>query len=78
MTIPGAILASDLAVGSTVKLMEGSAAVEYLVVNQGIPSNSNLYDASCNGIWLLRKDCSLNMIWNENTNALNYSTSNIY
>ena len=78
MTIPGAILASDLAVGSTVKWMEGSAAVEYLVVNQGIPSNSNLYDASCNGIWLLRKDCSLNMIWNENTNALNYSTSNIY
>lgn len=50
------ILASSLAVGTTVKLMEGGTAVEYLVVNQGIPGNSNLYDASCDGTWLLRKD----------------------
>lgn len=50
------ILASSLAVGSTVKLMEGGTAVEYLVVNQGIPENSSLYDASCDGTWLLRKD----------------------
>ena len=50
------ILAQDIAVGSTVKLMEGGTAVEYLVVNQGIPENSNLYDASCDGTWLLRKD----------------------
>ena len=50
------ILASDLAVGSTVKLMEDGTAVEYLVVNQGIPENSSLYDASCDGTWLLRKD----------------------
>ena len=49
------ILAQDIAVGSTVKLMEGGTAVEYLVVNQGIPSNSSLYDASCDGTWLLRK-----------------------
>ena len=40
------MLASSLAVGSTVKLMESGTAVEYLVVNQGIPSNSNLYDSS--------------------------------
>lgn len=50
------VRAGDLPVGSTVKLMEGGTAVEYLVVNQGIPSSSNLYDASCNGTWLLRKD----------------------
>lgn len=31
------ILASSLAVGTTVKLMEGGTAVEYLVVNQGFP-----------------------------------------
>lgn len=49
------ILASDLAVGSTVKLMENGSAVEYLVVNQGIPSASSLYDESCDGTWLLRK-----------------------
>lgn len=57
------ILASDLAVGSTVKLMEGSTAVEYLVVNQGIPGNSSLYDASCDGTWLLRKDCHSSRQW---------------
>ena len=50
------IQAGTLAVGSVVKLMEGGTAVEYLVVNQGIPSNSSLYDASCDGTWLLRKD----------------------
>lgn len=47
------VLASSLAVGSTVKLMEDGTAVEYLVVNQGIPENSSLYDASCDGTWLL-------------------------
>lgn len=55
------ILASTLPVGSTVKLMEGGTAVEYLVVNQGIPGNSSLYDASCNGTWLLRKDVHSNV-----------------
>ena len=64
MTIPSiGILASDLAVGTVVKLMEGSTAVEYLVVNQGIPSNSSLYDASCDGTWLLRKDCLAEQYW---------------
>ena len=58
------ILASSLAVGTTVKLMEGGTAVEYLVVNQGIPSNSDLYDASCDGTWLLRKDIHSNRQWN--------------
>ena len=57
------VLASSLAVGSTVKLMEGGAAVEYLVVNQGIPGNSSLYDASCDGTWLLRKDIHSDRKW---------------
>ena len=43
------ILASDLAVGDIVKLTENGTPVEYIVVNQGIPENSGLYDASCNG-----------------------------
>ena len=57
------ILASTLPVGSTVKLMEGGTAVEYLVVNQGIPENSSLYDASCDGTWLLRKNIHSNRQW---------------
>ena len=50
------ILAQALPVGSTVKLMENGTAVEYLVVNQGIPETA-VYDASCDGTWLMRKDC---------------------
>ena len=70
------VLASSLAVGSTVKLMEGGTAVEYLVVNQGIPGNSNLYDASCDGTWLLRKDIHSNRQWH--TSDVNeYETSAI-
>ena len=70
------ILAQDIAVGSTVKLMEGGAAVEYLVVNQGIPSNSSLYDASCDGTWLLRKDIHSERQWNT-SKANKYETSAI-
>ena len=70
------ILASTLPVGSTVKLMENGAAVEYLVVNQGIPSNSNLYDASCDGTWLLRKDIHSNRQWDPN-NVNKYESSEI-
>lgn len=65
------MLASSLAVGSTVKLMEGGVAVEYLVVNQGIPSNSSLYDSSCDGTWLLRKDIHSERQWA-------YSNDNVY
>ena len=70
------ILASTLPVGSTVKLMENGAAVEYLVVNQGIPSNSSLYDASCDGTWLLRKDIHSERQWNS-SNVNDYANSAI-
>lgn len=70
------VLASSLAVGSTVKLMEGGTAVEYLVVNQGIPENSSLYDASCNGTWLLRKDVHSNRKWHD-SNVNKYESSAI-
>ena len=43
------ILASDLAVGDIVKLMENGTPVEYIVVNQGKPYDSSLYDDSCDG-----------------------------
>lgn len=73
---PG-VLASSLAVGSTVKLMEGGTAVEYLVVNQGIPSNSSLYDASCDGTWLLRKDIHSERQWDSGSGDDAYKTSTI-
>ena len=70
------VLASSLAVGSTVKLMEGGTAVEYLVVNQGIPENSSLYDASCDGTWLLRKYIHSERQWNT-SNVNKYESSAI-
>ena len=70
------ILASTFPVGSTVKLMEGGTAVEYLVVNQGIPSNSDLYDSSCDGTWLLRKDIHSNRRWHT-SNVNKYESSEI-
>ena len=70
------VLASDLPVGSVVKLMESGTAVEYLVVNQGIPSNSDLYDASCDGTWLLRKDIHSQRQWNS-VNVNKYGSSSI-
>lgn len=49
------ISASEIAVGSSVYLMFNGAATEFLVIHQGNP-DSSLYDASCNGTWLLMKD----------------------
>lgn len=71
------IQAGTLAVGSTVKLMESGTAVEYLVVNQGIPSNSSLYDASCDGTWLLRKDIHSERQWDSGSGDDAYKTSTI-
>ena len=71
------ILASDLAVGSVVKLMENGVATEYLVVNQGKPSGSSLYDDSCDGTWLLRKDIKENRQWHS-SNVNDYQNSTIH
>lgn len=59
-------------VGSTVKLKENGVAVDYLVVHQGKPSS--IYDSSCDGTWLLRKDIIENRVWDSgNVNNLEQS-----
>lgn len=70
------IKASDLPIGQIVKLMEGGVETEFIVVNQGIPSGSSLYDESCNGTWLLRKDIKEQRVWN-NVNVLRYDETTI-
>ena len=69
------ILASEIAVGSTVKLMENGVAAEYLVVHQGLPSS--MYDESCNGTWLLRKDCYESRQWHSSNSNI-YASSTIH
>ncbi len=65
---------STLEVGTLVKINENGAPVEYLIVNQGNPDPS-MYDASCDGCWVLRKDIAENRVWNITNN--NYKNSNI-
>lgn len=69
------ILANTLAVGSTVKLMENGTAAEYLVVHQGLPSS--MYDASCDGMWVLRKDIYESRQWHS-SNSNSYKASTIH
>lgn len=76
MNLPGGIQAGSLSVGSVVKLMEGSTAVEYLVVNQGIPGNSSVYDSSCDGTWLLRKNIHSGQYFDQEESN-NYGSSDI-
>ena len=72
----GGVPASSLAVGSSVYLKENGTNVEYLVVHQGNPSTS-LYDASCNGTWLLRKAIYKKLVFSRSYNNL-YAESSLH
>ena len=69
-------LLGQVAVGSIVKINENGSPTNYIVVNQGIPGNSPLYDASCNGTWLLRQDIYGDATWSLVSNN-DYSESNV-
>ena len=74
---PSGTNAGDIDVGTEVILNENGQPVNYLIVNQGIPSA--LYDASCEGTWLLRKNIAENRQWHSsNSNAYGPSTINAY
>lgn len=80
--LSGAVLfkkakAGDLQVGSIVQLKVNGTLTDFIVVNQGIPSNSGLYDSSCNGTWLLMKDCYEKRQWNS-SNSNSYKASTIH
>lgn len=65
---------STLEVRTLVKINENGAPVEYLIVNQGLPSS--MYDTSCDGCWVLRKDIATKWIWNSTNN--DYKNSEIH
>ena len=66
---------STLDVGHSVYLNVGGVRKEFLVVHQGLPSS--LYDASCDGTWLLMKDIYENRQWH-NPNINSYKESAIH
>ena len=67
----------NVPVGQVVKLKENGSPVNYLVVHQGRPSS--IYDASCNGTWLLRQDIAEEREWDiGNSNVLESSDIHAY
>ena len=65
----------EQAVGSIVKLNESGSPVEFIVVQQGNPDPA-LYDASCDGTWVLMKNIYTNGKWDDNDN--DYAHSNVH
>lgn len=56
-------LLGNVAVGTVLKLNESGSPQNYIVVHQGKPSS--IYDESCNGTWLLRKDLIESEFWDD-------------
>lgn len=67
--------AGDIDVGATVKINENGQPVDYLIVHQGLPGD--MYDASCEGTWCLRKDIVANRRWNS-SNVNDYANSTVH
>ena len=63
------------AVGSIVKIGVKGSTREFIVVHQGLPSS--MYDASCNGTWMLMKDIYNLSVWNS-VESGNYSSSVVH
>lgn len=71
------ISAGDLQVEQEVYLNENNTPVNYIVVHQGLPSD--IYDASCEGTWCLRKDIAESRQWHSsNSNSYKASTIHTY
>lgn len=63
------------AVGNIVKLKVNGTAKEFIVVHQGKPGS--MYDDSCNGTWLLMKDCYEKRVWSS-ADVNKYESSDIH
>ena len=69
--------AGDYVVDDIVQLRENLVPVDYIVVHQGLPGS--IYDASCDGTWLLRKDIAENRQWDSgSSNVLETSDIQAY
>ncbi len=68
---------SEMPVGGTVKIKVNGTEKDFLVVQQGKPSD--IYDDSCDGVWLLMKDIYESRSWHSsNVNKLESSTIHSY
>ena len=69
------VKASELAVGDSVWMSVDGILTEFVVVHQGNP-DSTIYDASCNGTWLMMKDLYVKQVWG--FSDANYSQSSVH
>ena len=65
----------DKEIGSIVKLKFNGILQEFLVVHKGIPSS--IYDKSCDGVWLLMKNCYEHCDWHS-SDVSDYANSTIH
>lgn len=65
----------DKAVGDIVKIKEDGVDVEYIIVHKGKPSD--LYDDSCNGVWVLRRRTHSDMTW-DGTISIHDGSSSVH
>ena len=70
-----AVALNSKAIGSTVKLKVDGTARDFIIVHKGKPSS--LYDSSCDGIWLLLKDCLEQKQWHA-SNVNDYANSDLH
>lgn len=65
----------NLSVGSVIQLNENGLPVDYIIVHQGNP-DPEMYDASCNGTWVVRKDILEIQAWDGSNN--DYKNSDVH
>lgn len=64
----------DMAVGSTVKIKVDGTLTDFLIVQQGNP-DSSVYDASCEGTWVLMNEICTYLEWD--SRRAEYASSDI-
>ena len=75
--LPDKRAASDYAIGKSVFLKVNGIKTEFIVVHHGLPSS--IYDSSCNGTWLLMKNCYEMVAYCDSYGGTNdYEKSNVY
>lgn len=71
---------NDYVVGTTVYVNVNSVRTPFILVNKGLPATStNMYDSSCDGMWLVMSNIYEKRQWHSNNNPYtSYSSSTIH
>lgn len=78
-TVPkGGLALGDLPVGTIVNLMVDGESTPFRIINQGVPSNSSVYDASCDGTWLLAENYCIGSPWDNASSYTSFEDSGAY